>query len=368
MLGKSEFRIRSSCTAFLAAFLVGIAPAIEAQVNGNQGVAGRPKERPNYLILPTPSPGSAASVYSGRPCVSVPDNPCIHRRTIRDLQQGLNVLGFDAGPADGIFGSRTSRALNAYRAAKGFPSTGYPLSKEAEAIIAAAREAEGRQQIVAIATAALAPPSAPLEAPVPTRVFAGPGQFPPSRFRGYGFLAFPALASEYDYDRHMKLCQAYVNSLPATSSVREQREDQFVTVWPVKDKKLASSLNGTFLRLETSTKCARAIDDYDDGQAREVLTDVRAAQDITLDGRGPYLFGWIPADEYGQKGKLILMLDLSRVTTYEQALVQLQSWQQKIATNPELLRDGLSIENVRRMIRDWSDQHGQAFLMLIGAG
>ncbi|WP_261400045.1 hypothetical protein [Leisingera daeponensis] len=205
-------------------------------------------------------------------------------------------------------------------------------------------------------------------APVPTRVFAGPGQFPPSRFRGYGFLAFPALASEFDYDRHMKLCQAYVNSLPATSSVRQQREDQFVTVWPVKDKKLASSLNGKFLRLETSAKCSKAIDDYDDGQAREVLSNVRAAQNVTLDGRGPYLFGWIPADEYGQKGKLILMLDLSRVTTYEQALVQLQSWQQKIATNPELLRDGLSIENMRRTIRDWSDQHGQAFLMLIGAG
>ena len=66
-------------------------------------------------------------------------------------------------------------------------------------------------------------------------------------------------------------------------------------------------------------------------------------------------------------GKLILMLDLSRVSTYEQALIQLQSWQQKIATNPELLQDGFSIENLRRMVRDWSDQHGQAFLVLIGA-
>ncbi|WP_027234566.1 peptidoglycan-binding domain-containing protein [Leisingera caerulea] len=287
---------------------------------------------------------------------------------MRDLQESLNALGFDAGPADGIFGLRTSRALNAYRSVKGAPFSGYPLAKEAEAIISAAREADGSQPIAVAATAAVVPPDTPGVAPVPTRVFAGPGQFPPSRFRGYGFLAFPALASEYDFDRHMKLCQAYVNSLPATSSVKQPRGDQFVTVWPIKDKRLASSLNGKFLRLETSAKCSKAIDDYDDGQAREVLANVRAAQNVSLDGRGPYLFGWIPANEYGQAGKLILMLDLSRVTTYEQALVQLQSWQQKIATNPELLRDGLSVENIRRTIRDWSDQHGQAFLMLIGAG
>lgn len=364
MFGKIANLIRSNYTGYLAAFMIVIAPTVGAQEISNQGEVLRPKERPTNLSFPRP----LAGVDNGRTCGSAPDFPCIHRRTMRDLQESLSVLGFDAGPADGIFGRRTSLALNAYRAAEGAPSSGYPLSIEVEAIINAAREANGRQPVVAVAAAALAPQDTLRVAPVPTRVFAGPGQFPPSRFRGYGFIAFPALASEYDYDRHMKLCQAYVNSLPATSSVSQQREDQFVTVWPVKDTMLAFSLNGRSLRLETSARCSKAIDDYDDGQAREVLSNVRAAQNVSLDGRGPYLFGWIPANEYGQKGKLILMLDLSRVTTYEQALVQLQSWQQKIATNPELLRDGFSIENIRRTIRDWSDQNGQAFLMLIGEG
>jgi len=93
---------------------------------------------------------------------------------------------------------------------------------------------------------------------------------------------------------------------------------------------------------------------------------VRQTDTPALEGRSPFLFGWIPADGFGEAGKLILMLDLSRVTTYEQALTQLQSWQQKVETNPELLRDGFSPENLRRLIRDWADLNGEAFLVLIG--
>jgi hypothetical protein len=121
-------------------------------------------------------------------------------------------------------------------------------------------------------------------------------------------------------------------------------------------------------RSETSASCKSAIDNYDEEQSREVLRKVRETENTALAGLGPYLFGWIPAEGFDQTGKLILMLDLSRVTTYEQALIQLQSWQQQIATNPDLLRDGFSLENMRRLIRDWSDQHGQVFLVLIGAG
>lgn len=389
MFGTIEDLIRSNCTAFLSALLIVTAPTVGAQVNGNQGATGRPKERPSSLVPFRLPGGGSVSTHRRNLCGSVPDKPCISRKTMRDLQVSLNALGFEAGPADGIFGLRTSRALNAYRSANGILASGYPRSTEAEAIISTARKASGSMTVATASSAsantddkdpgpdAWVLPGAgiagmqaesPGVAPVPTRVFAGPGQFPPSRFRGYGFLAFPALASEYDYDRHMKICQAYVNSLPATSSVKQQREDQFVTVWPIKDERLANALNGLFHRHEAAAYCSQAIDHYDDGQARDVMAKVRLAQDVTLDGRGPYLFGWIPADEYGQTAKFILNLDLSRVTTYEQALVQLQSWQQKIATNPELLRDGLSVENMRRTIRDWSDQHGQAFLMLIGAG
>lgn len=361
MFSKIEVRIRSNCTAFLAVSLLVTAPAA-----GEPMALAAPDDGSSFKQVTEGSATTYPSYDYG--CGSGSGKPCIGRQAMRELQLGLNALGFNAGPADGIFGLWTLTALNEYRAAKGIDAAGYPLATEAQAIMRAASGADRGIERHADAAGTALTAFSPNNAPVPTRVFAGPGQFPPSRFRGYGFLAFPALASEYDYDRHMKICQAYVNSLPATSSVKQPRGDQFVTVWPIKEKRLATALNGLFHRHEAAAYCSQAIDHYDDSQSREVMANVRAAQDVTLDGRGPYLFGWIPADEYGRTAKFIINLDLSRVTTYEQALVQLQSWQQKIATNPELLREGLSVENMRRTIRDWSDQHGQAFLMLIGAG
>ncbi|MER9546788.1 hypothetical protein NKI72_33110 [Mesorhizobium sp. M0437] len=45
-----------------------------------------------------------------------------------------------------------------------------------------------------------------------SRMFSGPGEYPPENFGAYGILAFPAKASEFDKDRHLKVCQAYLNS------------------------------------------------------------------------------------------------------------------------------------------------------------
>jgi len=58
-----------------------------------------------------------------------------------------------------------------------------------------------------VPTASSAPASSH-GAPIPTRLFAGPDQFPPDDFRGYGFFAFPATASEFDFERHLIFCQA----------------------------------------------------------------------------------------------------------------------------------------------------------------
>ena len=40
------------------------------------------------------------------------------------IQQALNRLGFDAGSADGVAGSRTERAIEAFQAEFGYPQTG----------------------------------------------------------------------------------------------------------------------------------------------------------------------------------------------------------------------------------------------------
>ncbi|MHA7826209.1 MAG: peptidoglycan-binding domain-containing protein [Roseovarius sp.] len=338
-------------------------------------------------------------------CSSVTDLPCLTRDQIRELQINLSSLGFDPGPVDGAFGPRTLQALDNFRATAGLDGYGYPQISEVRRVNRFAENksidlkssyeqrerTENRQADVgasvggliisnagnaatrpssarkAAAQASSSPTGRPA-APTPTRTFAGPGQFPPTGFRGYGFVAFPARAAEFDFKRHTMICQAYMNSLPTISAVRQSREDQFVTVWPLTDGDEAVALNRKVRRSVVPAACERAINGYDANRAREVIRMVRQNEDAAFEGRGPFLFGWIPADGFGEVGKLILLLDLSRVTTYEQALTQLQSWQQRVETNPELLRDGFSIENLRRLIRDWSDQHGQAFLLLIGSG
>ena len=60
------------------------------------------------------------------------------------VQQGLAALGFDAGPADGMFGPRTRSAIGEWQQAKGLEATGYLSREEAEVLAAAG--AESREQ------------------------------------------------------------------------------------------------------------------------------------------------------------------------------------------------------------------------------
>lgn len=50
------------------------------------------------------------------------------------VQSGLAAVGFDAGPADGIFGPRTRSAIWDWQTAKGQEATGYLTREEAEAL------------------------------------------------------------------------------------------------------------------------------------------------------------------------------------------------------------------------------------------
>lgn len=376
--------LRTGCTALVTVFAIATAPMAFAQ-----GFSDFKIDTDQIRPLTAPRVrGAVAQPRKMTPCLRSEERTCADRETIRNLQAALNILGYDAGAVDGLYGAKTSRAFEAFRKTHGKTITGPPSNAEVLHIYRLAQSVQDTPKVrfrrnlaastqspnilvqpveVQVTAAQTEQPASAGGPPVPTRVFAGPDQFPPENFRGYGFMTFIATASEFDFGRHMIFCQAYMNSLPASASVAEQPGDQFVTVWPLIDAALSERLNRAMHRSDTIATCKQAIDSYDASRARAILSNIRKNEGIALDGLGPYLFGWIPADEFGQVGKLILMLDLSRVSTYEQALIQLQSWQQKIATNPELLQDGFSIENLRRLVRDWSDQHGQAFLVLIGA-
>ena len=62
-------------------------------------------------------------------------------------QRGLSLLGFDAGPADGIFGPRTRAAIRDWQDAKGLDATGYLTMGQADALAAVALEAGESQEV-----------------------------------------------------------------------------------------------------------------------------------------------------------------------------------------------------------------------------
>ena len=67
-------------------------------------------------------------------------------------------------------------------------------------------------------------------------------------------------------------------------------------------------------------------------------------------------------------GALVLVLDLSRVDSYEEALVQMNEWKADIEQDFELLSGGFSLERMRVKIRRWADAHGEGYLSLLTGG
>ncbi len=61
------------------------------------------------------------------------------------VQKGLAELGFDAGPADGIFGARTRSAIWDWQTAKGLEVTGYLTREQADALGALGQADEANQ-------------------------------------------------------------------------------------------------------------------------------------------------------------------------------------------------------------------------------
>ena len=76
----------------------------------------------------------------------------LDRAAQRLVQQGLAAVGYDPGPADGLFGAkpgtRTRTAIRAWQVAKGMEETGYLTREQADTLLALGREtvAEQREQ------------------------------------------------------------------------------------------------------------------------------------------------------------------------------------------------------------------------------
>ena len=89
-------------------------------------------------------PGAPLALGSVQQTTPVAQDPAtkeaalrLDRATRRLIQQGLRSVGFDPGPPDGLFGSRTRAAIQRWQAAHGLSSTGY-LDNASVAVLRAA--------------------------------------------------------------------------------------------------------------------------------------------------------------------------------------------------------------------------------------
>ena len=92
-------------------------------------------------------------VLTGLPTVSLdatnaaaeeaaPQDAPMSREQRIQVQQGLAALGFDPGPADGLFGPKTRAAIWDWQNAKGLEATGFLTREEAEALGAMGQAAD----------------------------------------------------------------------------------------------------------------------------------------------------------------------------------------------------------------------------------
>jgi hypothetical protein len=158
------------------------------------------------------------------------------------------------------------------------------------------------------------------------------------------------------------LCEAYLAVLPLARELEIPDSQQMVTVWPVSANSMADDLNKAPRR---DSVCDSAVDNYGLVVANRALDDARRAsltvpQRESLAGRGPLLLAWSPATQKGQSDALVLVTNLSNVTTPDEAKFRLLTWKSEILQNPDVWRPGwkTTIELGRIRIREFYDQYG----------
>lgn len=203
-----------------------------------------------------------------------------------------------------------------------------------------------------------------------SRSFAGPTQFPPSGFAGYGIVVFPTNPTS-SQERFMMICRAYLAAISPIAALRRSRvpeSAQMVTVMPVSTDELADELNADE---NSDDVCKEALSNYDLVRAQNAIKKAEDAADLTdglqsLSGRGPFLLAWSPGQSFGSDDVLVLAADLSNTSTPEQAISDMRTWRRDIEQDPNQWRRGWNIEGIRLLAQRWVDRRGDAIIKLIG--
>ena len=79
---------------------------------------------------------SVVPAHGSQTTVTGPEDEPLTREERVRVQQSLTTLGFDAGPADGVFGRRTRSAIWEWQAANGLEATGHVTREQFASIMA----------------------------------------------------------------------------------------------------------------------------------------------------------------------------------------------------------------------------------------
>ncbi len=102
-----------------------------ASVESPPAATGKP---PAPIAVPAPPPPAPVTTPTAAPRAALPP---MQVRTMRDVQQRLQDLGYDPGVIDGVPGARTMSALAAFQKDRGLRPTGRMDSVTREALGAA---------------------------------------------------------------------------------------------------------------------------------------------------------------------------------------------------------------------------------------
>ncbi|UAB88242.1 caspase family protein [Ruegeria sp. SCSIO 43209] len=104
-------------------------------------VAPKTTEEPLRQDVPEDKTAARSSATSNTEA-----NLNLSRGDYRNIQRGLNVLGFAAGPEDGIFGPRSRAALERFQSKNGVARTGY-LTAESVAVLSSIPQPERQEPV-----------------------------------------------------------------------------------------------------------------------------------------------------------------------------------------------------------------------------
>ncbi len=138
---------RSGATRSIGRGLASVEPSGETLVAyaAKEGTVASDGEgrKPNVQIAVTPD--EPERVVSPEPAPPAPDveeaSLGLERAERRQIQMGLAALGFDPGPADGLFGQRTRASIGGWQSSQGGNETGYLDAEAAKLLLAAGEEA-----------------------------------------------------------------------------------------------------------------------------------------------------------------------------------------------------------------------------------